>query len=426
MLAGSIRRDDRTLQVSAKVEDVRDQVVLWSGQLERPSGEAPALQVQAAARLANVLKCAAGAEQNPNAPNDAQTLSLYLQICDSDLSSTDLGQIEQVIDLLRQLVARAPRFSSAHANLAYVSVFTSDFFPPGQRAVMRQTARDEAEKAISLDPKSADAYTVLSLLAPAGRWAEREALLSRALSVDPNSSLANLWYGAYLTEVGRLQDALVYMQRAAAMNPFWLGGSNSSNAALALARVGQTIEADATMQRVLNDWPGGVAAIGSNFYLARWEGRFDDALSMVQQDGALNTILSDADRKTWQEVLPALSSRDPRRAAAERKSQVAFASRAPINLSFAIENLSQLGLLDDAFALADRLQSVRVPINVGVLFNPPAAAMRRDPRFIALAARLGLVDYWRSTGKWPDFCTEPGLPYDCKAEAAKVAGGRHG
>jgi hypothetical protein len=37
-----------------------------------------------------------------------------------------------------------------------------------------------------------------------------------------------------------------------------------------------------------------------------------------------------------------------------------------------------------------------------------------------LAARLGLVDYWRSSGHWPDFCADPGLPYDCKAEAARL------
>jgi hypothetical protein len=29
-----------------------------------------------------------------------------------------------------------------------------------------------------------------------------------------------------------------------------------------------------------------------------------------------------------------------------------------------------------------------------------------------LAAKIGLVDYWEQSGKWPDFCAEPGLPYD--------------
>jgi hypothetical protein len=30
---------------------------------------------------------------------------------------------------------------------------------------------------------------------------------------------------------------------------------------------------------------------------------------------------------------------------------------------------------------------------------------------------VGLWDYWRESGHWPDFCSEPGLPYDCKVEA---------
>jgi len=40
---------------------------------------------------------------------------------------------------------------------------------------------------------------------------------------------------------------------------------------------------------------------------------------------------------------------------------------------------------------------------------------------MGLAARIGLADYWRATGQWPDFCAEPGLPYDCRAEAARLA-----
>lgn len=28
---------------------------------------------------------------------------------------------------------------------------------------------------------------------------------------------------------------------------------------------------------------------------------------------------------------------------------------------------------------------------------------------------------WLKSGEWPDFCFEPDLPYNCKAEAAKLA-----
>ena len=83
-----------------------------------------------------------------------------------------------------------------------------------------------------------------------------------------------------------------------------------------------------------------------------------------------------------------------------------------------------LGLVDDAFGLADGYPRLsRNNGNYVALFVPPTAAMRRDRRFMALAAKLGLVDHWRTSGKWPDFCSEPSLPYDCKAEAAKIPAG---
>jgi hypothetical protein len=55
-----------------------------------------------------------------------------------------------------------------------------------------------------------------------------------------------------------------------------------------------------------------------------------------------------------------------------------------------------------------------------VWFRPSLHEFRRDPRFIQVVARSPLLRYWRSTGRWPDFCKEPDLPYDCKREAAKI------
>ena len=54
------------------------------------------------------------------------------------------------------------------------------------------------------------------------------------------------------------------------------------------------------------------------------------------------------------------------------------------------------------------------------MFRSSLHKFRDDPRFMEIAARAGLVALWRKTGKWPDFCFEPDLPYDCKKEAAKL------
>jgi hypothetical protein len=38
-----------------------------------------------------------------------------------------------------------------------------------------------------------------------------------------------------------------------------------------------------------------------------------------------------------------------------------------------------------------------------------------------LMRRAGLVDYWLETDRWPEFCDDPALPYDCREEARRVA-----
>jgi len=87
----------------------------------------------------------------------------------------------------------------------------------------------------------------------------------------------------------------------------------------------------------------------------------------------------------------------------------------------AIQELSALGLVDDAFSLAARYTpgAALTGADSAFLFYPPTAPMRRDPRFMQLAARIKLVDYWRSSGKWPDFCSDPKLPYNCQAQTAR-------
>jgi hypothetical protein len=58
-------------------------------------------------------------------------------------------------------------------------------------------------------------------------------------------------------------------------------------------------------------------------------------------------------------------------------------------------------------------------LQAGGLFFYDGAAMRSDPRFAGVCARLGLVDYWRESGHWPDCAQE--VPYDFRAACAKAA-----
>jgi hypothetical protein len=61
-----------------------------------------------------------------------------------------------------------------------------------------------------------------------------------------------------------------------------------------------------------------------------------------------------------------------------------------------------------------------------VLFQPEMASLRSQPRFMDLAANLGLTAYWLRSGRWPDFCSDPDLGYSCplQARVAERAKGR--
>jgi hypothetical protein len=46
--------------------------------------------------------------------------------------------------------------------------------------------------------------------------------------------------------------------------------------------------------------------------------------------------------------------------------------------------------------------------------------IRNDPRFVLLCARLGLVEFWITSGRWPDCADE--VSYDFRAECHKARG----
>jgi hypothetical protein len=88
--------------------------------------------------------------------------------------------------------------------------------------------------------------------------------------------------------------------------------------------------------------------------------------------------------------------------------------------------LSIVGDEDGAYAIADKLYPRRVgrtpaeteriwldePDGAGILefvTSPAAASMRRDPRYLPLAERTGLLSYWQS-GRPPDFCRKQPEP----------------
>lgn len=118
-------------------------------------------------------------------------------------------------------------------------------------------------------------------------------------------------------------------------------------------------------------------------------------------------------------MVGALASRDPADIAAA-DAACALPLEGDMAITICVDGLSELGRLDHVYDLLNALfPDLRAPTRAGemaswlseglnlpsteLFFNPSAAALRADPRFIGVAERTGLLDYWHRNGS-PDFC----------------------
>jgi hypothetical protein len=92
----------------------------------------------------------------------------------------------------------------------------------------------------------------------------------------------------------------------------------------------------------------------------------------------------------------------------------------PAAWAYAVQALGEFHRTDGAFEWLLHYPPEVIANSSYILFRPALVEVRRDPRFMQVAHRIGLVGYWEKSGRWPDFCGEPSLPYDCRQEAAKL------
>ena len=410
---GAVQDDGKTTSVTVHLEDTAHHLTLWSSQFAGASDRPAELQAQIGGRIVAVLNCSARALAPKDGLADPQVLIQYLLACDLFArSAEDEAQMnEQMVGALRRVTAEAPQFPPAHAALAKFLAYRADDLPPDQAAASRREARQEAARALGSDRRNADAYVALFLLEPGWNWGARETLLRKGLAGDPDWPHANGFLALLLADMGRLDESVTYGRRAASANA--LGETWTLPAAVYLLGAGHTADADAAVVQYERLRPGSRDGVYFELQIRLQEARWNEALAILNRPADhFSTRHQDALRL----YIFAGKSRTPEAIRKARAALFEFADSGGFGLSTAVAALSQLGLVDDAFTLSERyaLDKPTRGDQMGFLFDSRTAAMRHDPRFLQIASRVGLLDYWRKSGKWPDFCGQPDLPYKCQ------------
>jgi hypothetical protein len=258
----------------------------------------------------------------------------------------------------------------------------------------------------------------LELGSPRFQWNEREALLLKAVTVDPGFEPTSMMEARLLWSVGRGRDAMPWFKRAYAIDS--LHNDNAFTYAASLASEAYTDDSQKVLQRMEAQWPEHIKTREARFWTSVISGATGDTLDILANGARWPLGMNQKNADVWRLALTAQTSKDGSARARAIKAIKDTAAAGSLNRGEALLLLSLLNDVDGAFAQAQFYEPID-PRWGPFLFLGPTQAMRSDPRFMPLAVKFGFAAYWRSTGHWPDFCKAPDLPYDCKAEVEKLA-----
>jgi tetratricopeptide (TPR) repeat protein len=415
-LNGSVRSEARNLHATLTLNSVADGTIIWTTNLTRPAAEGAAMHHEAEVRMGAVFVCALDQTARDRSIVSLDALKVYLQACEALPSGDDLHTRK----LLRDVTALAPEFAQGWGTLAEWNGFIvgeSDKEAPAAR----KEALDAAARALAIDPRNSAAWVARGMTkTEIGEWSDAQADLDQALKLSPDDPIGNYFYASNLVNVGHTSEALDYAIRAANSGPqFW---PKTLQVIEVLADLDRVDEAQAMLAAALKTWPDNAELKDTAVILAaryadpaKAAATLDDpALTRGQSPARLHLLRLESDVR-------AHSSQATVDAAADAIKALYVD---PDDAFGAAYNFIVIGRIDDAYAsigeMRTRLRNAPYVDNPSVFFRPNAAKFRADPRFMAPAAKLGLVAIWRATN-WPDFCTARDAPYDCRVVAEKVA-----
>ncbi len=393
----------------------KDRSLLWSKDFEQLSGNPADIEQSMAYTAAQVLGCALEEAGQKESRLDLQTLKLFLNGC-ALFGEKYRADPKAVAPIFLEVVGKAPRFQPAWSRLllaeAQMARAQMVFFDRSDPGMLPQHIREARKLALRLP----ELFVAEGALLPVYAFAERSRLADEAVRLNPDNP--HLWVirSEVLAFVGRMSESVDDARRAVELDP--LSPGFRGNLIQSLAYSGRMSAALEELGRAEQLWPASPTIEDSRFRLNSRYGDARDALRMLQSASVRQFYMT-------QDLEPYLIARlDPtqanvRRAIAAIRTPALPETRRMVNL---VQLLAEFGREDELYqTLSHWGEPDQIAKISSVFFRPPMRKFRQDRRFMPVAARAGLVDYWRKSGKWPDFCFEPDLPYDCKKEAAKLA-----
>jgi tetratricopeptide (TPR) repeat protein len=394
----------------------RDSSILWSSNFEQPKGNRADLVQQLSFTAGRLIRCASEG-LSARVPLTTSTLQLYLNACATmaDLSAIDpnvpIGQLGIVV---RQAPTFEPGWSALlQAEAELINPLQNDGRePPNARSLLK----GHIGQARKINPAMPAIAIAEASLLPEQAFAKRVGLIERAVATHPDdASLSSALAGA-MSAVGRQSDAVAAADKAVRLDP--LSPVLHARYTSLLAYSGNFDGAQRELAEAEKRWQGTASLEDAKF---RFHYRYGDPRiaraifdRRTDSGGRAIRLLLDHRQQPSAAGLEAFLS--------YVRDRLRTMENPTAGIGFTLVAYAGFGRTEEAIATALQWpDTAALAMMSEVFFRPEWAQARRDPRFMRIAQRIGLVDYWRLSGNWPDFCFDADRAYDCKTEAAKLS-----
>ncbi|MEO8052650.1 MAG: tetratricopeptide repeat protein [Acidobacteriota bacterium] len=223
VLRGSVRRTLERVRVTAQLIDSASGDYLWSETYDRRLENVFEIQGEMARAIVQALRLKLTglpqAEPTRRAPNVA-CYSLCLQ-GRFHANKRTVDGLNKSVDRFEEAILADESCVEAYAGLADAYSLLADYGLMSPAEAFPK-ARAAAERALELDPQSAEANVSLAFVRSLfeWRWEEAEVLYRTAIAANPGYSRARHWFGLdYLGLLGRCQEALAEVRAAYNLDP---------------------------------------------------------------------------------------------------------------------------------------------------------------------------------------------------------------
>ena len=223
IVTGEIQTSSDKVQVNIQLVNANTEALGWGSTFTKTKEEFLDLQNEIATKLASELKGgldATEADQLAQKPTDNAEAQAEYQAGRREWGKRSKRGFGNAIKHFEKAIELDPNYADPYVGLADTFGLISAYNFASANEAMPQ-AKSYAEKAIEINPDLAGAYTSLGwvFLNYEYDWAAADSSFRKSIQLNPNYATANHWFGLYLSNIGKHNEAIASVKKAAELDP---------------------------------------------------------------------------------------------------------------------------------------------------------------------------------------------------------------